>query len=200
MPYRVQFSNKEIEIVWEWAGRSAKEQITWGDDNPEARTLGQITSDCFQGKLGEWAWDKYCYLMHNMAPMISWEVILKGGDDGCDFKYPAAGLEVKTNKNVQDSYYLMVPTQRIDMADVYLMASVGWWVGNDTNGPKGWADLLGFISRKKLKQGIILKKGDPLPPYNTVPMQQNNYAAQVSDLHNHFPDLVDYVTREPKKL
>ena len=152
MPYRVQFSHKEIEIVWEWAGRSAKEQITWGEENPEARTLGQTTSDCFQGKLGEWAWDKYCIIEHGLEPMISWEVIPKGGDDRCDFKYPTVGLEVKTNKNVQNNYYLMVPTQRIDLADAFLMASIGWWVGNDINGPKGWADLLGFISRTKLKQ------------------------------------------------
>ena len=202
MPYRVQFSDEEMEVVWSFAGENGPTQMQYNHYNSKTkpRPARKVLNDCFIGKIGEWAWDKYCVKEHGMAPRISWKIRPKGGDDICDFIYSTGiHLEVKAAKS--KSNWLLLPTKKIKKANMFLFTEVGWTrdrSGGEDGNPLGWVDIHGFIPKSALINRQVLNIGD-LIPGTSCPVQQDNYATPIDGLYHSLPFLVKLI-REPKKL
>lgn len=64
------------------------------------------------------------------------------GDDGCDFIYDDARVEVKTTTSQQD-LELAVPADRVDAADYFVLAKC--------SRPEELVHLIGWVSRPELK-------------------------------------------------
>ncbi len=87
------------------------------------------------------------------------------GDDGCDFIYDDARVEVKTTTSEQD-LELVVPADRVDDADYFVLAKC--------SSPKELVHLVGWVSRPELKMfgyrfdGKIRVEAEYLNPFEPL--------------------------------
>lgn len=89
------------------------------------------------------------------------------GDDGCDFLYDNARVEVKTTTSETD-LQLAVPIERVDSADYFVLAKC--------SSPRVLVHLVGWVSRPELKvfgyrfDGKIRLDAEYLKPLDSLEM------------------------------